>query len=167
MRGVRGGAKLLQVTEHLEPATFDLRLESRQLRDAVGVSCAMCQLDLGPEGAGGPPSAMPSPRTTPRWVTYDRQVTGRVIGRVVDLEPPVLDACGLAGAGAGHAGHDARAAPFRNRFWVTLVLSIPVVVCAPMIQEWFGYTAPRLPGLGIRVIALGRSRARDRALITP
>src|SRR6056297_1906277 len=45
-----------------------------------------------------------------------------------------------------HANHDDHAAMFRDRFWLSLVLTVPVVVWAPMIQEWFGYTAPRFPG---------------------
>ena len=35
---------------------------------------------------------------------------------------------------------------FRDRFWLSFALTIPVVVWAPMIQEWFGYTAPSFPG---------------------
>jgi P-type Cu2+ transporter len=42
--------------------------------------------------------------------------------------------------------HGDHAAMFRERFWLSLVLTIPVVVWAPMIQEWFGYTAPTFPG---------------------
>jgi len=45
-----------------------------------------------------------------------------------------------------HGGHGDHAAMFRDRFWLSLVLTIPVVVWAPMIQEWFGYTAPAFPG---------------------
>ena len=46
----------------------------------------------------------------------------------------------------GHDGHGDHAAQFRDRFWLTLALSIPVVIWAPMIQDWFGYTAPQFPG---------------------
>jgi Cu2+-exporting ATPase len=35
---------------------------------------------------------------------------------------------------------------FRDRFWVCLALTLPVVVFSPMIQEWLGYTAPSFPG---------------------
>jgi Cu2+-exporting ATPase len=35
---------------------------------------------------------------------------------------------------------------FRNRFWVCLVLSIPVLLYSPMLQEWFGFTMPGFPG---------------------
>ncbi len=35
---------------------------------------------------------------------------------------------------------------FRNRFWVNLVLSIPVIIYSPSIQNWFSYTAPPFPG---------------------
>jgi Cu2+-exporting ATPase len=31
---------------------------------------------------------------------------------------------------------------FRRRFWGTLLLSVPTVVWAPMIQTWFSYSAP-------------------------
>ena len=34
---------------------------------------------------------------------------------------------------------------FRQKFWGTLVLSIPTIVWAPMIQHWFGYEAPGGP----------------------
>lgn len=34
---------------------------------------------------------------------------------------------------------------FRQKFWGTLLLSIPTVVWAPMIQKWFGYAAPGGP----------------------
>jgi P-type Cu2+ transporter len=37
-------------------------------------------------------------------------------------------------------------AMFRDRFWLSLALSIPVVYLSEMIQEWFGYTAPSFPG---------------------
>ena len=46
----------------------------------------------------------------------------------------------------GHDGHGDHAAMFRDRFWLSFALTIPVVVWAPMIQEWFGYTAPSFPG---------------------
>ena len=35
---------------------------------------------------------------------------------------------------------------FRDRFWLSLALTIPIVFYSPMIQEWFGYTAPAFPG---------------------
>jgi Cu2+-exporting ATPase len=35
---------------------------------------------------------------------------------------------------------------FRNRFWLTLLLTVPTVIWSEMIQHWFGYTAPRFSG---------------------
>ncbi len=43
-----------------------------------------------------------------------------------------------------HAGHSV--AMFRDRFWLSLTLAVPVVVFSDMIQEWFGYTAPAFLG---------------------
>src|SRR5437588_11603071 len=39
-----------------------------------------------------------------------------------------------------HAGHSVEM--FRQKFWGTLLLSIPTIIWAPMIQHWFGYKAP-------------------------
>src|SRR3712207_9282074 len=44
----------------------------------------------------------------------------------------------------GHAGHDE--SMFRRPFWIALILTIPVVVYAEMIQEILGYRAPIFPG---------------------
>ncbi len=52
---------------------------------------------------------------------------------------------GHAGGGHDkHAGHNV--AMFRDRFWLSFALTLPVVLYSEMIQEWFGYTAPTFPG---------------------
>ena len=38
----------------------------------------------------------------------------------------------------GHHDHGAMVRDFRRRFWVCLILSVPVVALAPMIQSWLG-----------------------------
>ena len=43
-----------------------------------------------------------------------------------------------------HAGHDINV--LRKRFWVTLILTIPVVVYSAGIQRLLHFTAPRFPG---------------------
>jgi Cu2+-exporting ATPase len=45
--------------------------------------------------------------------------------------------------GGGHGDH---VAMFRDRFWWTLVLSVPVVFYSEMFQDLLGYTAPEFPG---------------------
>jgi Cu2+-exporting ATPase len=42
-----------------------------------------------------------------------------------------------------HTGHEQM---FRRRFWISLVLSIPVLVFSPTLQDWLGYTIPDFPG---------------------
>ena len=61
------------------------------------------------------------------------------------------------GGHGGHGGHDHgdHAAMFRGRFWVALVLTIPVVVYAEAVQGWFGYTAPAFPGSALLAPVLG------------
>jgi P-type Cu2+ transporter len=35
---------------------------------------------------------------------------------------------------------------FRDRFWLTAILTIPTVIWSEMVQHWFGYSAPRFGG---------------------
>jgi P-type Cu2+ transporter len=44
----------------------------------------------------------------------------------------------------GHVDHTGHEQMFRRRFWVCLVLSIPVLLYSPMLQEWFHFSAPVL-----------------------
>jgi len=43
----------------------------------------------------------------------------------------------MSGGHDKHAGHDPEV--FRRRFWITLLVSVPVVVTSEMIMDWFGY----------------------------
>jgi Cu2+-exporting ATPase len=59
-----------------------------------------------------------------------------------------------------HAGHSV--AMFRDKFWLTFALTIPVVFWSTDVQHWLGYTAPSFPGskfipaiLGTGVFAYG------------
>jgi P-type Cu2+ transporter len=54
--------------------------------------------------------------------------------------------------GAGHAGH---ADVYRRRFWITLILAVPVLLYSEMVQDWFHYTAPEFPGDGLVAPVLG------------
>ncbi len=44
-----------------------------------------------------------------------------------------------------HMGHGDHAAQFRSRFWLALVLSIPVVAYSDLIEAWFGVRPPAFP----------------------
>ena len=45
--------------------------------------------------------------------------------------------------GTDHTGHENM---FRNRFWLSLILSIPVLLYSEMLQRWFGFSMPTFPG---------------------
>jgi len=55
--------------------------------------------------------------------------------------------------------HDRRAghsvAMFRDKFWLSFVLTIPVVVWSSDVQSWFGYSAPSFPGSKLVPAVLG------------
>jgi P-type Cu2+ transporter len=48
-----------------------------------------------------------------------------------------------SGHGVDHTGHELM---FRNRFWVSLILSIPVLLYSEMIQEWLNFSMPQFTG---------------------
>ena len=57
----------------------------------------------------------------------------------------------MPGTGRDHAaGHDRHAghsvAMFRDKFWLSLALTVPVVLLSRDIQYWFGYTVPTFLG---------------------
>ncbi len=49
-------------------------------------------------------------------------------------------------AHTAHVDHTGHELVFRNRFWVCLALTVPVLLYSHMIQMWFGFTMPRFPG---------------------
>jgi Cu2+-exporting ATPase len=52
-----------------------------------------------------------------------------------------------------HAGHSV--AMFRDKFWLSLILTIPVLVYSEMIQQWLRFTPPAFPGSEYVPFALG------------
>ena len=52
-----------------------------------------------------------------------------------------------------HAGHSV--AMFRDKFWLSFALTIPVVIWSSDVQGWFGYTAPSFPGSNLVPAVLG------------
>ncbi len=42
-----------------------------------------------------------------------------------------------------HAGHSPEM--FRDRFWLSLILTLPVILYSHMVQEWLGFTMPEFP----------------------
>jgi len=52
-----------------------------------------------------------------------------------------------------HAGHSV--AMFRDKFWLSLALTIPVVALSQDIARWFGYALPEFPGADLVPAILG------------
>jgi P-type Cu2+ transporter len=61
-------------------------------------------------------------------------------------EPDTHGGPGGHGAQGGHDGHGDHAAQFRDRFWWSLALTVPVVAYSEMVQEWLNFTPPQFPG---------------------
>src|SRR5216683_3194178 len=50
----------------------------------------------------------------------------------------------MQGSHDRHAGHSV--AMFRDKFWLSFALTIPVVFWSTDVQHWLGYNAPSFPG---------------------
>src|SRR6266404_5879823 len=50
----------------------------------------------------------------------------------------------MSGSHDRHAGHSV--AMFRDKFWLSFALTVPVVVWSADVQRWLGYAAPSFPG---------------------
>ncbi len=57
-----------------------------------------------------------------------------------------MDPHGGHDAHGGHGGHGDHARQFRDRFWWSLGLAVPVVVASPAVGDLFGYTVPSALG---------------------
>jgi P-type Cu2+ transporter len=62
---------------------------------------------------------------------------------------------GHEGHGHGHGGHHDHVAMFRDKFWLTLALTVPVVFFSEMFQMLLGYSAPTFPGSELIAPVLG------------
>ena len=71
------------------------------------------------------------------------QIANDAHGKATD---PHHDHIGSAAHGSHdrHAGHSV--AMFRDKFWLSFALTIPVVIWSTEVQHWLGYTAPSFPG---------------------
>jgi P-type Cu2+ transporter len=58
-----------------------------------------------------------------------------------------------AGAHDRHEGHSV--AMFRDKFWLSLLLTIPVVLLSSDVQHWLGYSVPSFPGAEYAAAILG------------
>src|SRR6476660_8531306 len=71
-------------------------------------------------------------------------------------EPPAAAAAHHEGHAAGHDRHASHSvAMFRDKFWLSLAMTIPTVVLSPEVAGWIGYTIPAIPGIGYLPAILG------------
>ena len=82
----------------------------------------------------------------------DGHPVARHEGRITHPDPPSRRSVEHA-AHDRHEGHSV--AMFRDRFWVSLLLTIPVLIWSPDLQMWLGYEAPTFPGSDIIPAILG------------
>ncbi len=93
---------------------------------------------------------------TPPDVHDEHAAHGRAGGDAAHAEHGGRDA---HAAHDDHAAHDKHAghsvAMFRDRFWLSLALTIPTLIWSELFQEWFRYTAPDFPGAAYLSAVLG------------
>ena len=60
-----------------------------------------------------------------------------------DTSAPAGHSAAHGAHSADHTGHEQM---FRQRFWANLLLTVPVLLFSPMLQEWLGFSMPEFPG---------------------
>ena len=101
---------------------------------------------------------MSSPHSHHSRKNHQTHATGHRGGEDYYSDPKMVAAAGSSHSEhAGHGGHDhgVMIADFRRRFWVTLVLTPPVLLLSPMIQHWLGLAKTlAFPGDGLVLFGL-------------
>jgi len=69
------------------------------------------------------------------------------------VTPAHVHAPGAPGPAGPHADHDAET--FRRRFWVCLVLTLPILAYSELIRSALGYTPPAFPGSQLIPLVFG------------
>ncbi len=119
---------------------------------AVG-TCACCRLcGLGDSGDAPHDSIHSSHEHQPAANHDEHSATDEHSGRTEHGAHAGHDE--HAGHGTDHSGHEEM---FRQRFWISTALSIPVLFWSGTVQDWFGYEALSFPGssLIVPVVATG------------
>ncbi len=76
---------------------------------------------------------------------HDRDHQGGIHSPTGAHSPASQERKHAAGGDHGrHAGHSV--AMFRDRFGLSLLLTLPILVWSPDLEAWFGYSAPTFPG---------------------
>ena len=69
---------------------------------------------------------------------------------------PGHDMAGHDMSGAGHDRHEGHSvAMFRDKFWLTLAMTVPVVLLSNDVSSWFGYSLPDVPGIELIPAIIG------------
>ena len=69
-----------------------------------------------------------------------------VMGHTSPAHAGMTHASHSEGEHAAHADHTGHEGMFRKRFWVSLALSIPVLLYSPMLQHLLSFSMPAFPG---------------------
>jgi Cu2+-exporting ATPase len=81
---------------------------------------------------------------TPQHEAMDKAIPGR------DVDHDTIDHVAMGhGAESGHAAHvdhSGHEQMFRQRFWISLLLSIPVLLYSATVQQLLGFSMPSFPG---------------------
>ncbi|WP_394342406.1 copper-translocating P-type ATPase [Salinigranum rubrum] len=117
--------------------------------------CRLCRLEADGSGRSTDAESLPSEREPGEVDAHEghehHASADRGAGHEDDHGPSGHDHDDGHGAHTDHSGHEGM---FRRRFWVSLVLSVPVIVFSEFIQDVFGYTTPAFPGSSLIVPVL-------------
>lgn len=87
------------------------------------------------------------------WMHHDQQMmdhsahTDHAMHKITEKQPQVepMDHSEHR-SHSGHTDHSGHERMFQSLFWISLALSLPVIIFSPMIQKWLQFSLPAFPG---------------------
>ena len=119
---------------HTEEHAPDSQVSDERLTDRRCPCCRICNLNVEDETGDER-----SEETPAEYAARHEAETGSEDEHAPHHDHDAHD----HGAHVDHSGHEEM---FKRRFFVCFLLAIPVLAYSPMLQEWFGFTAPTFPG---------------------
>src|SRR5215472_10454762 len=123
------------------------------------VDCGQTSATWLPSTMRLPPSTGPSGSRERRSSAFIREDSGSMDPMAHHDHMKMADRHGSHGPAEAAGGHDRHAghsvAMFRDKFWLSFALTIPVVFLSGDVQHWLGYSVPSFPGSTLVVPLLG------------
>ena len=124
--------------EHHQNQQYACPMHPQIINDAPG-NCPLCGMKLVPVKSQ---EEVPSPTLEHKeaavfQMDHSKMDHSKMDHSKMKMDDPKMDHSKMSGRHGGH-DHSSMIADFKKRFFVVLVLTVPIIFLSPMIQQWLG-----------------------------